>query len=69
MNAELKKPFDECSATRFRGGIERGTCIQLTKREKDYGLQHLTFTRQEAAQAAAALLNFSLGIEVDYDDE
>jgi len=65
MSTELKKPFDECSATRFSGGKDRGACIQLTKREKDYGLQHLTFTREEAAKVVATLLNFSLGLEVD----
>ena len=64
MSTELKKPFDECNATRFSGGVERGVCIQLTKREGDYGTQHVTFTKAEAMMVASTFMLFTLGLEV-----
>jgi hypothetical protein len=48
--------------TRFFGGKERGTCIQLTPPWRDQG--HIQLTREQAAVVAAELMLFAEGNEV-----
>jgi hypothetical protein len=48
--------------TRFFGGKERGTCIQLTPPWRDQG--HIQLTREQAAVVAAELMLFAEGNEI-----
>ena len=50
----------EVTQTRFAGGKELGSCIQLTGTD----FQHLQFTREQALMVAQELLLFANGMEI-----
>ncbi len=56
-------PGTEVTQTRFAGGKERGTCIQLTGLDQNT-FQQLQFTREQALMVAQELLLFANGMEV-----
>ena len=56
-------PGTEVTQTRFAGGKDRGSCIQLTGLQ-DNTFQQLQFTREQARMVAQELLLFANGMEV-----
>ena len=63
MSTELRSgPNTDIMQTRFYGGKERGTCIQLTPPWRDQG--HIQLTREQAAVVAAELMLFAEGNEI-----
>jgi len=64
MATELRNvPKTEISQTRFAGGVERGTMLQLTVSDNG-SFQAISVTREQAAQLAQELLLFANGNEV-----
>lgn len=69
MSTELRKVAG-VNQTRFWGGQNRGTCIQLsqrtkrTKNEVDQFFDSLQLTRKQAKELAVELLLFSQGQEI-----
>ena len=64
MSTELRNvPNTDVSQTRFWGGEDAGTSIQLTRKG-----QYLQFTREEAEVVAKELLLFANKKEVEADD-
>lgn len=69
MATELKSTVcmaGEVPVTRFYGGSEQGTCLQLSfprpqceKDRPDYGWWYATFTKEQALDVAAALIEFA----------
>ena len=64
----------ELTQTRFWGGADRMTCIQVTQRKpKGEGpgasefFNHLSLTKHQARQLATELLLFAEGREIDWD--
>ena len=53
----------DITQTRFSGGVERGTMLQLTVSNNN-SFQSISVTRQQAAQLAQELLLFANGNEV-----
>lgn len=73
MATELKSTTPDVSLTRFYGGEQRGTCVQVTTtyttNPSDF-FKHVSFTRQEARSLAQDLLAFANGDEEpDYEGE
>ena len=79
MSTELRN-VPECTAqneltqTRFWGGADRMTCIQVTQRKpKGEGpgasefFNHLSLTKHQARQLATELLFFAEGREIDWE--
>ncbi|MDA8897512.1 hypothetical protein N9I83_00600 [bacterium] len=63
MSTELRNiPKTDIMQTRFFGGQDRGTCIQLTPPWSTKG--HIQLTREQASQVAQELLLFANGNEV-----
>tara|TARA_B100001057_G_scaffold271412_1_gene271647 strand:- start:33569 stop:33802 length:234 start_codon:yes stop_codon:yes gene_type:complete len=63
MSTELRTvPTTDIQQTRFFGGKDRGTCIQLTPPWQSQG--HIQLTRKQAAELAAELTLFANGEEV-----
>lgn len=63
MSTELRTvPTTDIQQTRFFGGKDRGTCIQLTPPWQSQG--HIQLTRKQAGALAAELMLFSEGNEV-----
>jgi len=61
MSTELRTvPTTDIQQTRFFGGEDRGTCIQLTPPWQG----HIQLTREQAGAMAAELMLFSEGNEV-----
>ena len=58
----INVPTTDIMQTRFFGGKDRGTCIQLTPPWRDQG--HIQLTREQAAILAAELMLFAEGEEV-----
>lgn len=71
MSTELK-PFkalntlnpnaqdEQVSMTSFYGGKDRGRCVQLTcSNRREGGFHYMQFTREQALEAAEALLQFA----------
>jgi hypothetical protein len=72
MSTELKSHADGVTLTRFAGGSDRGTCVQLTQRKVGYCtdaggdmFSWVQLTRAQAAALAADLLDFAQGREVE----
>ena len=69
MATDLKSHAQGVSLTRFAGGTERGSCVQVTMRkERPVGTEffdHLQLTRAQAAALAADLMDFAQGREVE----
>ena len=60
MSTEVKSHTKNFLLTRFFGGNERGTCLQITNKEMNQNAEweHITVTREEAIHLAHDLLNF-----------
>ena len=79
MSTELRNVPDceaqnELTQTRFWGGADRMTCIQVTQRKpKGEGpgaskfFNHLSLTKHQARQLATELLLFAEGREIDWE--
>ena len=64
MATELRTiPTTEITQTRFFGGQERGTMLQLTVHDRG-SFQSISITRDQAARVAQELLLFANGNEV-----
>ena len=70
MSTELKSHANSVSLTRFFGGKERGSCVQVTQPNPDYDsdaggdmFSHVQLTRAQAAALAADLQDFAQGRE------
>ena len=62
MATELKSTTEDVSLTRFYGGKNRGTCVQVTTTytadPADF-FKHVSFTREEARTVAQDLMAFA----------
>lgn len=71
MTTELRPVTEQLTQTRFFGGKDRGTCLQVTQTGQQahasnpLGIGFVQVTRAEAALLAAELLRFSVGEEVE----
>ena len=71
MSTELKSHASGVSLTRFFGGQQRGSCVQVTMRKvalpatADKFFDSLQLTRAQAAALAADLLDFAQAREED----
>ena len=63
MSTELKSHTERVKLTRFFGGSDRGTCIQVTVNHGKAFENNVALTRSQAAELAADLLEFALGRE------
>jgi hypothetical protein len=64
MATELKSHTAEVTLTRFFGGSDRGTCVQVTA-GRGFGGDFVQLTRAQAAALAADLLDFAQGRETE----
>ena len=81
MSTELRNVPDcnaqyELTQTRFWGGENRMTCIQVTQRKPKYDtdsggamFNHIQLTKHQARALAVELLLFAEGVEVEKDLE
>jgi hypothetical protein len=79
MSTELRNVPDceaqnELTQTRFWGGADRMTCIQVTQRKPKGEAEgaskffnHLSLTKHQARQLATELLLFAEGREIDWE--
>ena len=74
MATELKSHAEGVSLTRFAGGTQRGSCVQITMRKaelpstSDRFFDSVQLTRAQAAALAADLMDFAQGREeADHD--
>ena len=70
MATDLRSSTEDVHLTRFWGGAERGTCIQVTTTytaPNDF-FKHINLTREEALTVAQDLLAFAQNREVEYYD-
>ena len=69
MATELRSHAQGVSLTRFFGGDDRGTCVQVTtKKREPQGTEFfdsVQLTREQAAALAADLLEFAQGRETE----
>jgi hypothetical protein len=68
MSTELKSHADGVTLTRFYGGTDRGTCVQVTTSKvgswsEGGPFSWVQLTRAQAAAMAADLLDFAQGRE------
>ena len=70
MSTEIKSHANGVSLTRFFGGKERGSCVQVTQPNPNFDsdaggdmFSHVQLTRAQAAAMAADLLDFAQGRE------
>ena len=68
MSTELKSHAQEVSLTRFWGGENRGSCVQITtpardRKDRHPFFDHVQLTRAQAAALAADLQDFASGRE------
>jgi hypothetical protein len=74
MATDLKSHAQGVSLTRFAGGTERGSCVQVTMRKQelpataDKFFDSLQLTRAQAAALAADLQDFAQGREQEEHD-
>ena len=81
MSTELRNVPDcqaqfELTQTRFWGGKNRLTCLQVTQRDPQYDpnnggsfFNHLQLTKHQARQLAVELMLFAEGREVEESEE
>ena len=75
MSTELKSHAQGVSLTRFWGGDNRGSCVQLTQKKQqlpataDKFFDSVQLTRAQAAAMAADLLDFAQGREQETFEE
>ena len=62
MSTELKSHAAEVTLTRFFGGSDRGTCVQVTA-GRGVGGDYVQLTRAQAAALAMDLMDFAAGRE------
>ena len=79
MSTELRNVPDcvaqnELTQTRFWGGKDRMTCIQVTQRkhkserdETSNFFNHISLTKHQARQLATELILFAEGREIDWE--
>ena len=70
MSTQLRNvPNTNVMQTRFFGGKERGTCVQLTRKSfpgsSPNVFDMMQFTREEALAVATELMLFAQGFEVE----
>ena len=64
MSTELKSHAEDVTLTRFFGGSDRGTCVQVTA-GRGVGGDYVQLTRAQAAALAADFLDFAQGRETE----
>ena len=81
MSTDLRNVPDcvaqnEINQTRFWGGKDRLTCIQITQRKPKYDtdnggamFNHIQLTKHQARKLAVELMLFAEGREVEYEAE
>lgn len=78
MATDIKSRADGVDMTRYWGGNDKGTCVQIsTPRDSvnnpvttaDQFFKSISLTREQAKQVAADLLAFAEGKEVEDDGE
>ena len=81
MSTELRNVPDcvaqnEINQTRFWGGKDRLTCIQITQRKPKYDtdacgamFNHIQLTKHQARKLAVELMLFAEGREVEFEAE
>ena len=81
MSTELRNVPDcraqyELTQTRFWGGADRMTCVQVTQRKPNYDpdaggemFNYLQLTKHQARQLAVELMLFAEGREVEFEAE
>jgi|TARA_R100000458_G_C8145571_1_gene155119 hypothetical protein len=78
MATDIKSRADGVDMTRFWGGDDKGTCVQVSMRRDsvknpvttaDQFFTSVSLTREQAKQVAADLLAFAEGKEVEDDGE
>jgi len=65
MSTELKSHAPRVALTRFNGGSDRGTCVQVTVNQGKAFEKNIALTRAQAAALAADLLDFAQRREVE----
>jgi len=65
MATELRSHAEDVTLTRFFGGSDRKTCVQVTTKMGANQFQYVSLTRSQAAALAADLLDFAQGREVE----
>ena len=74
MATDIKSRADGVDMTRFWGGNDRGTCVQVTMRRNsvqnpvttgDQFFTSVSLTKEQAKQVAADLMAFAEGKEVE----
>ena len=75
MSTELKSHADDVTLTRFSGGSDRGSCVQVTQPRVGYHtdaggdqFSYVQLTRAQAAALARDLWDFASGREQEDDD-
>jgi hypothetical protein len=74
MSTNLRSHAQGVDLTRFWGGDDRGSCVQLTMKKRelpataDKFFDSVQLTRAQAAALAADLLDFAQGREVEDHD-
>lgn len=69
MSTDLRSHAKDVSLTRFFGGKDRGSCVQVTQRtdrrktQADDFFDSVQLTRAQAAALAADLMDFAQGRE------
>jgi hypothetical protein len=73
MSTELQDVTPTILQTRFWGGKEKGSCLQITQTDQEtpWGVmpQNLKLTKEEASKLATALLLFATDNEVEKFDD
>jgi len=68
MSTELRNVGTDMTQTRFWGGKERGTCVQITQRARAEDLPlkigYIQLTREEAGKLSYELARFAAKEEV-----
>ena len=68
MATELKSTTEDVSLTRFFGGQDQGTCVQVTTTytadPQDF-FKHIRLTREQALSLGRDLVQFGQGKEVE----
>ena len=74
MSTNLRSHAQGVDLTRFWGGDDRGSCVQLTMKKRelpataDKFFDSVQLTRAQAAALAADLMDFAQGREVEDHD-
>lgn len=72
MSTELQDVTPSILQTRFWGGKEKGTCLQITQTHEGSDpylpVQFISLTKEEASKLATALLLFATDNEVEKID-